>query len=496
MGLVGAHQATKILWTAVRDLMASPWWERCWVLQEVVVSKNATLLCGPSALSWEVFCKTFPVIFSMYMTYYRALKQPPECWNPEENSMLLAVVNDLDVMCDVLSSVSLYIFKVYIVINTQKLWQRRAVDLKGLLRHAQSPKVSDQRDRVYACLGMVDPGYEIVPDYNKAASLASVYHHTCRQIILYEQCLDILCYVDGNKLHKDNALPSWVTTFGSYGEGKNGMWHDGIDRPGGREVFRASSNKRAVPVFASDNILRVECLIIDQVASDNLLLWIPREEDGPNTTLWIWWQIAQRGADVKYFTYETMKRAVDSLQLLSSSEEVDDLEILSRILEQEGGEENVKKFTHENFASAAGIWRQIAQPAAFGMGDPAHEPIGKAFWTTVFRGYSNGFEENTTLDPEDERVYWFWRRTLLWDTLKSRSAFFRSPQGFIGLAHNQAKHTDYLCILLGASVPFVLRKIDDHYIFIGEAYIHGMMYGKAIEMMESGHLKRQTIDIH
>jgi hypothetical protein len=55
--------------------------------------------------------------------------------------------------------------------------------------------------------------------------------------------------------------------------------------------------------------------------------------------------------------------------------------------------------------------------------------------------------------------------------------------------------TDCICVLLGATVPLILRHQENHYVLIGEAYVHGFMYGEAIEMMRSGSLEVKTIDI-
>jgi len=54
-----------------------------------------------------------------------------------------------------------------------------------------------------------------------------------------------------------------------------------------------------------------------------------------------------------------------------------------------------------------------------------------------------------------------------------------------GLAPNAVEVNDIICILLGCSVPVVLRKhgegTEQYYEFIGEAYIYGMMDGEALE---------------
>jgi hypothetical protein len=58
-----------------------------------------------------------------------------------------------------------------------------------------------------------------------------------------------------------------------------------------------------------------------------------------------------------------------------------------------------------------------------------------------------------------------------------------------GLAPSETEANDVICILFGCSVPVVLRKQPkkgrkdpDRYKFIGECYVHGMMYGEALPM--------------
>ena len=54
-----------------------------------------------------------------------------------------------------------------------------------------------------------------------------------------------------------------------------------------------------------------------------------------------------------------------------------------------------------------------------------------------------------------------------------------------GLAPHDSRAGDIVCVLFGCSVPVVLRKHEDsgvdHYKFIGECYIHGIMDGEAVE---------------
>jgi hypothetical protein len=75
---------------------------------------------------------------------------------------------------------------------------------------------------------------------------------------------------------------------------------------------------------------------------------------------------------------------------------------------------------------------------------------------------------------------------------------FRSPGHYIGVTKmgTDVRPTDHICVILGANVPFILRKIEDHFMLISDAYVEGLMYGEAIKMMRRGILDVATVDIH
>jgi hypothetical protein len=54
---------------------------------------------------------------------------------------------------------------------------------------------------------------------------------------------------------------------------------------------------------------------------------------------------------------------------------------------------------------------------------------------------------------------------------------------------------DKVCILLGCQIPLILRRVGEHYIYIGEAYVDGYMYGKGVEEMDKGRFKVKDFDI-
>ncbi|KAG4415970.1 hypothetical protein IFR04_010920 [Cadophora malorum] len=82
-------------------------------------------------------------------------------------------------------------------------------------------------------------------------------------------------------------------------------------------------------------------------------------------------------------------------------------------------------------------------------------------------------------------AYSFWNRR-----------FFLGPSNIMGLAPEGVEEGDIICVPLGCPHPMIFRKVEDHYIVIGEAYVDGYMRGKAIEMLENGELELETFELH
>lgn len=74
--------------------------------------------------------------------------------------------------------------------------------------------------------------------------------------------------------------------------------------------------------------------------------------------------------------------------------------------------------------------------------------------------------------------------------------FFLGPSNIMGLATEGVEEGDIICVPLGCPHPMIFRKVEDHYIVIGEAYYNGYMRGKAIEMLENGELELETFELH
>lgn len=72
--------------------------------------------------------------------------------------------------------------------------------------------------------------------------------------------------------------------------------------------------------------------------------------------------------------------------------------------------------------------------------------------------------------------------------------YFRRPfisgKGFVGLAPESVEVGDIVCVFLGGKLPYILReRADGKFRLIGEAYVHGIMYGEAWEAKEPPNLE-------
>jgi len=73
---------------------------------------------------------------------------------------------------------------------------------------------------------------------------------------------------------------------------------------------------------------------------------------------------------------------------------------------------------------------------------------------------------------------------------------FATTKGeLIGLVPGIAQPGDQVYCLLGGQVLYVLRTVKNHFIFIGECYLHGMMDGEALGMLKDGSRQLQAVEI-
>jgi hypothetical protein len=64
-------------------------------------------------------------------------------------------------------------------------------------------------------------------------------------------------------------------------------------------------------------------------------------------------------------------------------------------------------------------------------------------------------------------------------------SYFSTRLHYIGVGPTRMENGDVLCVILGCSVPVVLRPCGGQYQFVGPCYVFGLMEGEAITDLES-----------
>ncbi|UKZ65385.1 uncharacterized protein TrAtP1_006578 [Trichoderma atroviride] len=178
------------LFEALRRTLLVAWWDRIWVVQEAVVAQTITVRYSGVAASWE---------FLVEVT--RSLSRWDFAFTRYPNSIsadclkvfnLFSRISDLD--------------------HHRKDWKSmQRTDLLTLLRSFGHRKATDNRDRVYALLGLCSDVVAIRPNY--LLNEAEVYTAAVLAIIRSTRSLSIMCGDYSRKASQD--LPSWVPDWGT-----------------------------------------------------------------------------------------------------------------------------------------------------------------------------------------------------------------------------------------------------------------------------------------
>jgi hypothetical protein len=107
------------------------------------------------------------------------------------------------------------------------------------------------------------------------------------------------------------------------------------------------------------------------------------------------------------------------------------------------------------------------------------------------RAQANSEPHNTTAQSIIWRAWVQLSVAMTWDR-----RFFVCSGEIMGMAPESALEGDIICIPLGCPHPMILRQVNAHYILVGEAYVDGYMYGKAMELLEQGKLQLQDFELH
>jgi hypothetical protein len=423
-------------------LFRRQYWWRIWVIQEVSVANSAMVYCGDEAISWH----------------------------------------DLDNVCDILKAeqdaLHAVFYKSPSYVRTLTFGGPRGLQLSRyspsadapplleLLLSHKSKKSTDPKDKVYALVGISSTRQTFGPiDYSR--SMREIYTHTARHIIHTSQKLDVICVRQHNENQFD--LPSWAPDWTrppvNSGHTVVGLQH--------REpAFAAAGSSIADARFLGGGyVLQTTGVVLDTVK----LLGMPFKRRGPPSDVvpslhafHDWWNlfVASKGNSVS--AQRIFGRVISAGNWIYDDENAyaAKLEAVFKLSDQLLTGEDLLRFDPPSRSST-------------GFSEEDVEML----------------ERSGQLDEEnDEKAQ---MGAILSAALTmSKRRLIMSETGIVGLAPWDSEEGDVVCVLLGCRFPVVLRRVERHYILVGEAYFEGYMDGETMVELKEGRYQLGTFEIH
>lgn len=426
---------------SIVKLFNREYWFRIWVIQEVNSAKEITIMCGRYKIDWR-----------------RVESVQDMLWAEHKNKIMERSINEPR------------LFEFDTVINHQGVkalalpprdTPAALPKLHTLLSAFYDKKGTDPRDKVYALVGLTtardDPRFVI--DYS--ASISQVYIDVVKFFLVSSEKLDVICLLPRG-VNQYN-LPSWVPDWNIQSTPDANAYGSPLAtlllRKFGTTYTAAGASKPKAEIKHSDRELHANGIILSVVE------FLGRRGDvkqgkGRRTGVPIlldWYRM--------YCLHSTEVSAAEQVETFCrtvfhdqfSASELDysgPLDFMERIL------------------SALAILAAEICP------DEHIEPYLKHL--------GSKFD-----DPK------WWGESYINDAceyVRGRRLFIGSSN-IVGIGPSSIEPGDLVCILFGCMVPVILRLQNGYYTYIGHAYTHGYMYGKAMEEVEAGKFKQELFKI-
>ena len=468
-------------WKRLGDFYREPWFSRKWIIQEVASANKIAIMKGPLVIPADA---VFQLPKLLIDTNLVSVVKTAQFENAQlRNTPLDCKLNGI-------------LHANFMSVARMKLRSKNPWTLLELLCKFRDSLATDAKDHIFALVGISSdgghPAYRV--DYKR--EIAEIYRSFAWTTITQHSSLRILSSAGLQNGTVD--LPSWVPdwavapqvraydvvypgAFQASGATSMMITHDldDVTQPAFYQnvfaMLKASLKSRFLPTVVptpgiaclskNNTVLNVLGKIIDTVENlgttqtpDEI---IPVLDDDPAIPGWVrskwtkgelqtFWSGMLFGEATRAEA-ETLTHALSSYPNYIAGGTIDDALWRTLICNTTFTGERIPDTYHDNFLS----WR--------------------AFKTILL----------STEDHFDAVISEHFGRAKIFDQVYISAImgkrFFTTQGGFIGLAPSRTVRGDLVCVLKGATVPFILRQTDKGYVLVGECYCHGIMYGEAMQ---------------
>jgi hypothetical protein len=431
-----------IIWKHLRHLFTLPWFTRTWIIQEVALSsKDPIILHGKHIYPWERL--GWAASWLRRNGYLRLKQIPDQLQN-----------------CDTISNIR----------RSRNHWRLDAL----LATTSVKFKSTDQRDKVYGLLGLAAETQSaegvpnaLLPDYK--LSVWEVYNKVVLYFLQEYKTLPTLALASGiwgdkareQHTHQYENLPTWVPNWSDccvsnseHTKGLSWLFYSttGDATTYGFPKYSKASGDLSARVLESDDktVLRIKGLVVDTVVGV-----VPYDEENQATE-----------------QYSILKAWRIYVQSLPEKKIIDCIKAFVNVstAEQHGMSGRSEEQIHKD--GAAYILQGLATNPQPEMDDDKVQ------------------EELAAISAGGHPASYF---SLARNFSHNRS-FVITATGCIGITPLGTQEEDTIAVIFGGGVPYVIRKHDESFLFVGESYIYGFMSGEAVQRWREGKLEEEVLE--
>jgi hypothetical protein len=412
-------------WAALVRLFQRPWFQRIWVLQEAVMARTMTVVCGSNLVGWNL-------IYQVAMSVQKSGMLGVFLVDPHAPGIGCVVV----------------IGKLKIA---HELAQTGDWTLLELLRLTRKYNATDPRDKVFALHSVVtDPG-SIGAAVNYSKPLEEVYTDVAAHELMQKKTLFCLANAGISKMPENPKLPSWVADWSHDNERKS------IIAAGAK--FNADRGSLPIlSILEGKKVLKVRGFVFDVVSELNRV-YAGREKIDMDPTS----DAAQK------------KKIIDGKRAIENC-----IELAKGAHKFSEGQALEEAFWRTLCCDLTPDIPPSRAPEEYGRG----YKLWRKFHDAMREDGTYDFTHEVYKNPEFLKNNWIHTSVFVNAVLKftvGRNMCVTNA-GYLGRVPMGSAIEDKICILFGGCVPFVLRESGDGFFkFIGECYIHGIMDGEAME---------------
>jgi len=453
----------KLDWGVLTRLLARSWFVRVWIVQEAVVARKLTFVCGKWNMIAEAlfYVVTFGVVHNL----------PLSSWGAPERRAARQGISQILFMLDLI--------KMRLARNGKES-NPNLLDLLGRSRHQDA---TDPRDNVYALLGLSQEQtiVELQPDYTE--ELQDTYRRYATYFIEAGQGADLLELVDRNKLQQ--GFPSWIPNWSfphvenQAVSPKNDLAADNANR-----YAQAGGDRKNFTAKVDGRRLIAKSYMVDVIERTGLISIQNLEHLDVGTT--------QRLNHTSYAFLESLVRYIEeAARFLNleegypTSEHKGEVLFKTLICNRKIGTAEEAPKTYRSFVESFILLLLVGSVSQSGVIN-----LLQRFPLDLFGLDLTSLVGNHADDAINEHL----RHASLFTNMLAMESTKRRPclskKGYIGMFPLTAQVGDTIFVIAGAPIPFLLRPKGDAYELLGQCYVHGIMKGEAL----AGH-KSQDITI-